>query len=544
MTKKIYVFVFLICGYFGSSFANKWTVVNFSSETKNIKGKKLIKGSVFWPRQERKWPKFQYDTVYFDESTEKFYNKNGELLYDVDYGLNFYIHLNEKDIRENRLFRNDCFLEIMGFYEAEFRNFSVKKVPNWGLAPILKELKDNVDNNNSPDGYSMPDASLKKYPGQNALCGSRFRIFTIKDLKTKIESANFRPVSKGKFELIDGYKIKEDEGWRAALEKTDIAYLQETNPGAVFQIASTFNALEGGMGRNPNDYGEYLEKMQKTPTQGENAALATMGATIIRKYCLKPIKLLQKLCDQNKVVMNTLPGKSGLVFKINNNLTQDDINDIAIGLHSDVVVTSGYYGCYSKVFTERKDFEFSKENFFAKKRIDFLEKRGIVAKDREPFFISNKRIDLSDPTKLIRIDQVFTAALKQKDSKNVYFSEANAKIILEAAYKGTLYAAAYRVLEKKNNAPQKVFLTLVGAGAFGNDIAWIVEILNKQWLSDIIHKFGLEVYLVIYPSTRKSRAIDVKDLKSLRNLEKKIQKNLKSTSCFNDFVYALDSIKK
>jgi len=435
-----------------------------------------------------------------------------------------------EDKNNNRLFRVDCFFDVMGFYEAKFRNFSLTEEPLWQLCPLLNELK------KSPEGFVKTNPSIKKNPGWNALCGSRFSTFKIEKLKFKVQEL-FNPSVPGRFHLIDGYAIKEKEGWQEALKQTDIAYLQETNPGALFQIASTFNALEGGMGLNDKDFGRYLETMQYTPTQGENAALATMGATIIRKYCLKPINLLEGL--SNKITMNNKPGRSGTVFKISPALIKEDGDAVAVGLHSNVVVTSGYYGCYSKEFSGG----FSKNNPDAQARITFMENRYIVKKGREPFFIFNSRLDLSKPKDLIRIDQVFTAALRLENTSDE-LQNANAKILLKAAYEGTMLAAALRVLQTKdtNKKQKKVFLTLVGAGAFHNKIEWIVGILKEPWFVQIIKKFGLDVYLVIYPSTRSDKTTLDSELNALRDLEKSIQSQLGQETLFADFTHALTKI--
>ncbi len=419
----------------------------------------------------------------------------------------------EEDIKAKRLFRLDCFYEVMGVYEIEFRNWDLKLEPDWKRYPPLEALRKTLD------GFVELSKGGNLAFGRNALCGSRFEAATVKDLKQAVDGGRktfIRP-GEGFFELVDGYAIKSAQSFEEALKLTDIAYLQEHYPGAVFQIASTFSTLEGGMGKGTSNYGKLLETMQHTPTQGESAALATMGAAIIRKYCLPPINLLENLAA---VVMNKSREHAGLVWKIKKELIAGDVDKIKVGLHADVVVTSGYYGCYSQKLTGA----FSKDSLLAVERIKFLEDRLIVSKGREPFFIFNSRIDLSDPKKLIRVDQVFTSALKVNE-KNAFkrgLTENNARIILEAAYKGTMYAAAMRAIEKRNAGTlvgrQKVFLTAMGAGAFGNEVAWIVDILKQPWFEELIKEFGLEVYLVVYPSTRDDRQMALKDLKLLRDL--------------------------
>lgn len=425
-----------------------------------------------------------------------------------------------EDEEMGRLCRLDCFYEMMGVHEIEFRGWSATAEPQWGKYPPLEKLR------LTKDGFiEVPKNTAERQPfGRNALCGSRFLALSVGELEKNVIQLQktFKPQVGGSFTLLDGYAIKDNYTWEKALKLTDITYLQAHNAGAVFQIASTFNALEGGMGKNQIYYGRPLESMQFKPTQGENAALSTMGATFIRKYILPPLNLLEGL--GGKVSMNKEAAKSGLVWAFNKDLEPSDVKTIKVGLHADVVVTSGYYGCYSGFLSGK----FSKIGGEATERIAFLEDRLVVAKGREPFFVFNSFIDLRKPEDFVRIDQVFTSALSLIEEKKGtslqgrHITDNNAKMILEAAYKGTMYVAAIRAVEKINSGklkgPQKVYLTLVGAGAFNNKVSWIVDLLTQAWFSDLINDFGLEVYLVIYPSPRKDREMAPEDLKLLRKL--------------------------
>ena len=54
--------------------------------------------------------------------------------------------------------------------------------------------------------------------------------------------------------------------------------------------------------------------------------------------------------------------------------------------------------------------------------------------------------------------------------------EPFARMVLEATYEATLYAALENYMKTKNN---KVYLTLVGGGVFGNDVKWILDSIKK-----------------------------------------------------------------
>jgi hypothetical protein len=75
--------------------------------------------------------------------------------------------------------------------------------------------------------------------------------------------------------------------------------------------------------------------------------------------------------------------------------------------------------------------------------------------------------------------------------------EPFARLILEATYEATFYAALANYERSGNN---KVFLTLVGGGAFGNKIGWITDALHQA-----ISKFSLtplDIRIVSYGSSK------------------------------------------
>lgn len=68
-----------------------------------------------------------------------------------------------------------------------------------------------------------------------------------------------------------------------------------------------------------------------------------------------------------------------------------------------------------------------------------------------------------------------------------------ARLVLEASYEATLCAAIINLLERGNN---KIFLTLLGGGAFGNKYDWIISAMERA-----VSKFAkvdLDVAIVSY----------------------------------------------
>ena len=72
-----------------------------------------------------------------------------------------------------------------------------------------------------------------------------------------------------------------------------------------------------------------------------------------------------------------------------------------------------------------------------------------------------------------------------------------ARLILEASYEATLCASILNSTRLGNN---KVFLTLLGGGVFGNDQKWILDSIKRAM--NIYKDFDLEVFIVSYGSSR------------------------------------------
>ena len=70
-----------------------------------------------------------------------------------------------------------------------------------------------------------------------------------------------------------------------------------------------------------------------------------------------------------------------------------------------------------------------------------------------------------------------------------------ARLILEAAYEATICVA---ILNAKRHGSDRLFLTLLGAGAFGNDKAWIIAAIQRAL--SLYENVELDVAIVSYAS--------------------------------------------
>lgn len=75
--------------------------------------------------------------------------------------------------------------------------------------------------------------------------------------------------------------------------------------------------------------------------------------------------------------------------------------------------------------------------------------------------------------------------------------EPLARVALQAAYEGTLCAALNAMHRHKGEGgSDRVFLTLVGGGVFGNPMHWICDAMHNALLK--VKDAGLKVFVVVY----------------------------------------------
>jgi hypothetical protein len=209
------------------------------------------------------------------------------------------------------------------------------------------------------------------------------------------------------------------------------------NEGALFQVASQLNCLEFA---GPEEIPENgITQYATDPTQGPACSLAAAASTVVRNYFVeggqtatKQLNLLAGI--QSRIGDSLVEVRNGYTFSDEQRLAlakqaiashdRDDLmGDLRIGLHEDVEVT--------------------------------------FARRFEP------------PSRPQRVSQAFCSALSCGYASGSLAAWAPiATLVLDAAYEATLLAAAV-------HGTKRVWLTLLGAGAFGNDIAWIESAITR-----------------------------------------------------------------
>ncbi len=239
-------------------------------------------------------------------------------------------------------------------------------------------------------------------------------------------------------------------------------HIEESNAGSLFQVASQFNLLEMV---SPNVTPEQgIERYEYDRTQGPACAIAAGAGTIYRNY----------FADVN--------GKTGQTS--NNQI--DCLADI------------------SKALGNSDNHLWKMRNGYA-----LATEKGLIEITSKITSASNSDID--DLRKLLRIGIQWNTEVTLGDSKHtviqvycsalpVAYSQQSselwaefAQIVLEASYEATMCTAIVNYLQTGNN---KVYLTLIGGGAFGNEVTWIIDAIKRSL--NLYKHIDLDVVIVSY----------------------------------------------
>jgi hypothetical protein len=94
------------------------------------------------------------------------------------------------------------------------------------------------------------------------------------------------------------------------------------------------------------------------------------------------------------------------------------------------------------------------------------------------------------------VSQAYCSALPVRYSRHPsHLWAAFAQLILEAAYEATICTAILNAMRHGNN---RLFLTLLGGGAFGNETAWIIGAIQRALT--LYNDVELDVAIVSYGS--------------------------------------------
>jgi len=243
---------------------------------------------------------------------------------------------------------------------------------------------------------------------------------------------------------------------------TQDLHADPANAGAVFQVASQFNLLEMVSPNVTPEEGVGI--YERDFTQGPICAIAAGAGTIYRNY-FAPVNgkvgqtadnQIDCLSDIGKALSNTggrrwqmrngyaLPSREGL-FEISNRLQAIDENECD--------------------------------------ELRKLLRIGIQW---------NTQVTLGNSSHLV--SQVYCSALPVAYSAfSVSLWQPFAQLILEASYEASLCSA---ILNREYTENSTVYLTLIGGGAFGNELDWITGAIQR--VLTLYAEYSLNVVIVSY----------------------------------------------
>ncbi|MEW5923977.1 MAG: hypothetical protein AB1746_08325 [Candidatus Zixiibacteriota bacterium] len=240
-----------------------------------------------------------------------------------------------------------------------------------------------------------------------------------------------------------------------------------SNAGSMFQVASQFNLLEMV---SPNFIPEQgVGIYEYDNTQGPACAIAAGAGTIYRNYFVPVNGKIGQSADNQIDCLHDL-GKA--LGNSNNSLWQMH-NGYTLASDDSVIKIS--------------------ERLQSLDETGLDELRGLLRVGIQ----WNTQVTLDNAAHLV--SQAYCAALPVAySSKNKSLWEDFARLILEASYEATLCVA---ILNWRRSGNNKVFLTLLGGGAFGNETNWIID--SMKYALCRFENYGLDVKIVSFGKSNK-----------------------------------------
>jgi hypothetical protein len=236
--------------------------------------------------------------------------------------------------------------------------------------------------------------------------------------------------------------------------------------GALFQVASQFNALEMVSPEVSPEDG--VTRYAFDRTQGPACAMAAGAATIYRNY-LVPVDGKVGQC-----ALRQLDGLADIGLALSH----------AIGVPVATLwnMRNGYALCTRQGLQVIGEF-LSRSDPQA---LDNL--RGLLQVG------AHRGVSVTDMPSPHTVTQVFCSAMPVAYGvRPAKAWEPLARLVLEAAYEATLWEA---VLNRLSGGTEVVLLTLLGGGAFGNEESWIIDALRRALI--LARDCPLDVRLVSY----------------------------------------------
>jgi hypothetical protein len=325
---------------------------------------------------------------------------------------------------------------------------------NWfqKLTGLVQESPENVRQH-----LSACDGVLKSNINGAAHRHGQLEVISLRELRDRVAGLECGDFSKTSTRKIS---IKE-----IVADVLDL-HRDEKNRNAIFQVASQFNLLEMvGPGVVPEaGVGIYEEDF----TQGPACAIAAGAGTIYRNYFVENDGIFGQTTDHQ---IDTLKDLGELLGNSNGHLWE---------------MRNGY-----AMATEQGLAEISSQiaNASQRKQDDLREALRIGIQ-------WGVEVTLSGSGN--RVTQAFCSALPVAYSRHASSKwEPFARLVLEASYESVFCSA---ILNRAQTGNGKLFLTLLGGGAFGNEFEWIISAIERSLIK--YQSFDLKIEIVSFRNSR------------------------------------------
>lgn len=267
-------------------------------------------------------------------------------------------------------------------------------------------------------------------------------------------------------------RVQADRGRRSSLAgvvgDARELHLDPRFDGAMFQVASQFNVLEMVSEHVTPEQG--VSGYAYDPTQGPACAVAAGAATIYRNYFVPVAGGIGQTADRQ---IDNLAGVGAALA---------DLTGLAVGrlwsMRNGYALASAEGLAAIGAALDGAD-EAVRDAVRGKLAIGLHRDVEVTAAESEPH---------------PRVSQAFCSALPVGYSPLPSRQwEPFARLVLEAGYEATLLAAAEHAAL---GGCETVLLTTVGGGAFGNDLPWIVDAIERAL--GVVEHAGLDIRIVGY----------------------------------------------
>ncbi|MFC1852507.1 hypothetical protein ACFL27_20110 [candidate division CSSED10-310 bacterium] len=242
----------------------------------------------------------------------------------------------------------------------------------------------------------------------------------------------------------------------------NVQHLHGSEPNALFQVASQFNLLE--MVAPSVTPEEGVDIYEQDHTQGPVCAIAAGAGTIYRNY-FAPVNEQIGQSAENQI---------------------DCLADLGIALGNE----------NSRLWEMRNGYALASESGLR----EISRKLSAATESERDMLRRTLRIGLHWDVDVTleginhAVSQAYCSALPVAYCSFPNFLWAEfAQLVLEASYEATFWAAALNLAQGRSN---KLFLTLLGGGAFGNREDWIFSAIKRS--QRLFQNIELEVAIVSY----------------------------------------------